>query len=307
MLANLNQHLITIKMVLAPLGVFALLYWASQEQSISFDANPLLLLVGSLLALTSMLPFALRFREVLKIVGFQVSVIDMTRILAQSMFYYFFVPLSVGTEVSKFAKLSNLDPQYPKTKLASAIALDHIVGLLVLLVISLGLYTALDPLVVRLNHIAFAVILIGCIVISVAAWFYLARARRLKIRQVPAMMYAHKKSLIAASCYSLVMHSAIAAAVFAGASLWQFDISYLQILFVLTGAFLFQMVPINLIGVSAIEIAGAGLYLAIGLSVTEALSLVSLLYCYRILIALIGGLWEFIDGWRAQQRKLSAH
>ena len=63
------------------------------------------------------------------------------------------------------------------------------------------------------------------------------------------------------------------------------------------------MVPINVIGVSAIEIAGAGLYLAVGLTVAEALGLVSLLYCYRILIALLGGLWEFIDGWRTQQSK----
>ena len=116
----------------------------------------------------------------------------------------------------------------------------------------------------------------------------------------------HQKQLVLALACSLLMHLLIAAAVFCGALHWQIEISYLQVLFVLTGAFLFQMVPINLVGVGAIEIAGAGLYLAVGLTMSQAISLVSLLYCYRILIALVGGLWEFVDGWRAQQRKALA-
>ena len=303
MLAIVNQHAVLAKILLAPLGVAALLYWVSQEQTLPMDSNPLLLMAGAILALVSLLPFALRLREVLKVVDYDAPPVDSLRILTQSMFYYFFVPLSVGTEVSKFAKLGNLRPQYPKSKLASGIVLDHIVGLAVLIIISLSLYIGIEPIIVEIKQTTVALIAAGSVLLMTGAAVYVLKKRKHQLQQMLVLALVRKKQLALAIFYSLIMHAVIAAAVFAGALHWHIEISYLQVLFVMTGAFLFQMVPFNVIGVSAIEFAGAGLYLAVGLSVAEALSLVSLLYCYRVLIALVGGLWEFADGWRTQQRK----
>ena len=303
MLTSINQHAVIAKMVMAPAGVAALIYWISREQTLPIASNPALLLAGAALALLSMVPFALRLREVLKIVDFDLSTVDSVRVLTQSMFYYFFVPLSVGTEVSKFAKLGNLQPQYPKTRLASGIVLDHIVGLTVLIAVSLSLYLGIEPVVLELKS-GVIILLAGCTALLAAGVVvYLLVKRKRGMQQLLALSVARKRQLATASLYSLIMHLVIAAAVLCGAQHWHIEISYLQVLFVLTGAFLFQMVPINVIGVSAIEIAGAGLYLAVGLTAAEALGLVSLLYCYRILIALLGGLWEFVDGWRTQQSK----
>ena len=306
MLTALNRHAITAKIIFAPLGAAALIYWASREQSFEIQTNPWLLVIGGLFALCSLIPFALRLRQVLKIIDFGLSSADSLRILTQSMFYYFFVPLSVGTEVSKFAKLQNIDPLYPKGMLASGIVLDHLVGLAVLIVMSLGLYFGIEPFVVQIKQHTALVTAICALLIVIGTLIYLSKSKKLVAEQILKHCVLHQKQLVLALACSLLMHLLIAAAVFCGALHWQIEISYLQVLFVLTGAFLFQMVPINLVGVGAIEIAGAGLYLAVGLTMSQAISLVSLLYCYRILIALVGGLWEFVDGWRAQQRKALA-
>ena len=305
MQVTVNQHIVVAKMLIAPLGVAALLYWVTQEQTFNQDLNLTYLVAGALLALTSVIPFACRLREVLKIIGFEISATNTLRVLTQSMFYYFFVPLSVGTEVSKFAKLANLRPRYSKRKLATGIVIDHIVGLAMLIVVSAGLYVAIDPIVVRIKLAALIVVACACVLLIGGAAFYLIKKRKTGIQQLLALMIAHKSHIAIAACYSLMMHLLIAAAVFVGATHWAIEISYLQILFVLTGAFLFQMVPLNIVGVGAIEIAGAGLYLAVGLTGPQALTLVSLLYCYRILIAMVGGLWEFISGWRDHHAKVS--
>ncbi|MGR8950727.1 MAG: lysylphosphatidylglycerol synthase domain-containing protein [Gammaproteobacteria bacterium] len=301
MLSRISQGTVIAKMMLAPLGVGALLYWASQQGTLRLDAEIRLLLLGGLLALISVLPFALRLREILKLIGYDATEINVVRIQVQSMFYYFFVPLSVGTELSKFAKLKNLRPEQRAKSIASVIVLDHIVGLGVLIILSIGLYFTIQPVqAVQVNRVAGIAIVVAIMLAAGLGWLYLRSKQPLFLENMFKSVVRNKANLALASCYSLLMHLLIAAAVTAGAINWQVQIGFLEVLFVLTGAFLFQMIPLNVIGVGALEIAGTGLYLAVGLSISEALSLVSLLYCYRILIALVGGVWEFVDAWKSQ-------
>ena len=301
MLANLNQRAVFAKIALAPAGVAALLYWAAQHGTVTLDTEPSLLLLGATLALLSMVPFSLRLRKVLALIDYRLSEVEIVRIQTQSMFYYFFVPLSVGTEVSKFAKLKNLRPNHGATQIASTILLDHMVGLSVLVALSVGLFATINPVVVQLNQSAMYLLAAGGIFAAILGWIILSAKQPQIVSSIIATITGNKRNLALAGVYSLIMHLLIAGAVTAGAINWHIDISFLEVLFVLTGAFLFQMIPINLIGVGAIEIAGTGLYLAIGLTISEAVSLVSLLYCYRILIALVGGVWEFIDAWRVRR------
>ena len=303
MLANLNQRAVFAKIALAPVGVAALLYWASQHGTVTLNAELSLLLIGATLTLLSVFPFSLRLREVLKLIDYQISELEIVRIQTQSMFYYFFVPLSVGTEVSKFAKLKNLRPGVGSKQIASTILLDHFVGLVVLILLSIGLFLAIDPVVVQFNQTTIYWLFGGGALAGIFGWMYLRTKNPFIVKSILAAIGGNKRKLALAGSYSLIMHLLIAGAVTAGAINWHIDISYLEVLFVLTGAFLFQMIPISLIGVGAIEIAGTGLYLAIGLTISEAVSLVSLLYCYRILIALVGGVWEFVDAWKVRQQR----
>lgn len=294
---DFRRQAVLLKIFLAPIGVLALLYWIGQKRPIPTDNDLALILVGGLVALLSVIPFGLRFREVLKIVDFKISAYVSAKVLTQSMFYYFFVPLSVGTEVSKFAKLKALNKHQTNSSIASAIVLDHVVGLLALMAASIVLYMLIQPISVRPD--AGTVLLIigaGITALIVLVWFFRSKSS-IDVRNVFRKIASRKANILIALGYSLAMHTMIAAAVAIGSMYWEIDISYLEILFVLTGAFLFQMIPINFVGVGATEVAGVGLYVAAGLSLPEALTLVSLLYCYRLLIAITGGTWEFLDAW----------
>lgn len=294
---DFRRQAVLLKIFLAPIGVLALLYWIGQKRPIPTDNDLALILVGGLVALLSVIPFGLRFREVLKIVDFKISAYVSAKVLTQSMFYYFFVPLSVGTEVSKFAKLKALNKHQTNSSIASAIVLDHVVGLLALMAASIVLYMLIQPISVRPDTGTVLLIIgAGITALIVLVWFFRSKSS-IDVRNVFGKIASRKANILIALGYSLAMHTMIAAAVAIGSMYWEIDISYLEILFVLTGAFLFQMIPINFVGVGATEVAGVGLYVAAGLSLPEALTLVSLLYCYRLLIAITGGTWEFLDAW----------
>ena len=294
---DFRRQAVLLKILLAPIGVLALLYWAGQKRPISTDNDIALLLAGSLVALISVIPFGLRFREILKIIDFEITAYTSAKVLTQSMFYYFFVPLSVGTEVSKFAKLKALNKNHSTSGIASAIVLDHLVGLLALMATSVFLFLVIGPISVRLDNTTIFLIAGAGITALICLVFFFRSKSSINIQFIVEKLSSQKANVLIALVYSLLMHTIIAAAVAIGARYWEIEISYLEILFVLTGAFLFQMVPINLIGVGATEVAGVGLYVAAGLSLPESLTLVSLLYCYRVLIAITGGAWEFLEAW----------
>jgi uncharacterized membrane protein YbhN (UPF0104 family) len=102
---------------------------------------------------------------------------------------------------------------------------------------------------------------------------------------------ARRRELARAFGLSCLMQGCLATAVWLGSRGWAIDIGYLDVLLVLTTSLMLQAIPLQLAGIGAAELAGTGLYLALGLSPAGALLLVSLLYCYRLAVAIAGGLW----------------
>jgi len=83
-----------LKLVLLPLGIGCLLYWAAQEESLRQHARwGWELAAGAVLSLVAMGPLAMRFRHALHIAGFALGAVQSLRINALSTFYHFFVPL----------------------------------------------------------------------------------------------------------------------------------------------------------------------------------------------------------------------
>ncbi|CAN0504062.1 unnamed protein product, partial [Phaeothamnion confervicola] len=125
-------------------------------------------------------------------------------------------------------------------------------------------------------------------------WVLLRTQRRadLNAGQVLARLLAHKRDAALALAWSVAMHALLAGAVYVGSLGWGLALTYWQVLFVLASASVLQAVPASLLGIGVADVAGTGLYVALGLSLPDALLLVSLLYCYRLLAAVLGGLWE---------------
>ncbi|MBI2799059.1 MAG: flippase-like domain-containing protein [Gammaproteobacteria bacterium] len=283
--------------VLIPGGVVALLYWAAHARPLPLREGWDLSLVGGLLlSLISFVAYSMRFRLALRIAGAPIGITAAVKLNALTMFYRFFIPLALGAELTRYLKLRGLLPTAGTRVMVTGIALDHVLGTLTLLAISSTLMIALRPF-----HLQFEWSTLGLLVLGLSLFIvYGARRFHLPTKKIVSAWLAlarqHRGELSAALLWSLLTQVLLAAAVFVGSHGWGVAIDYWQILLVLTGSFLLQLVPVNLVGIGAADLAGTGLYVALGLSGADALLLASLMYCYRIVIAVIGGLWDWFVG-----------
>jgi len=286
----------------------AIVLWAWQSRPAALAAHWHGLLVpGVLLSLLSLLAYAARFRRVMRMLDLPFTFIDGLRIVSFAVFCQFFVPLGAGAELSKYLKLRGLAPERRALVSAAGIVLEHLLGLVALLMIAGVLFALMRPFAIDVS----ITMMVGCalMVVVLAASVLLRRQGRIGLgaRQVLARLGAHKRDAALVLAWSLLMHVLLAAAVHVGSLGWHIGISYWQILFVLAAASVLQAVPATLVGVGLADVAGAGLYVALGLPLAEALLLVSLLYCYRLLVAVLGGLWELDKArrlWRDAESKV---
>ena len=281
--------------VLIPSGVVALLYWAAHERAIPLrDDLDLSLIGGLVLSLISFVAYAMRFRLALRIAGAPIGITAAIKLNALTMFYRFFIPLALGAELTRYLKLRGLLPTTSTRTMVTGIALDHLLGTVALLAISTTLMIALQPFDVQIEWLELGLLGLGLsLFIAYAARRFMLPTKSM-LGAWLAQARQHLGALAAASLWSLFTQILLAAAVFVGSYRWGVAIDYWKILLVLTGSFLLQLVPISLVGIGAADLAGTGLYVALGLSVAEAVLLVSLMYCYRIVIAVIGGLWDLL-------------
>ncbi len=283
-----------LKLVLMPLGIGCLLYWALQEESLRQRASwGWELSAGAALSLVAMLPLALRFKYALKVAGFRLQAVQSLRINALSAFYHFFVPLSIGAELTKFVQLKLTHPERGALGLTAAILLDHVLGFAALLAILIGLLAGDSPLHSRFDvrWLAVAIIVLNGLLLTLA-WQFRDRLGA-SVQDLLQRLATHRRHAVAAVAWSVAMQLLLAAALVLPAWDWGLDIDYRELLFVLAASSLLAAIPLNVAGIGAAEVAGTGLYMALGLTSKEAVLLVSLLYCYRLLFALLGGLWDF--------------
>ena len=275
-------------------GLAALASWLGRERAGALWGWPLF--AGLSLSWLSMLAYALRFKAVMAAAGFAISFLQSLRLLTLSVFVHFFVPMSVGSEMTKFLRLRALSPQRGSLAQAGALVLDHAVGFVALLAMTLALLAWRDPLGLGRTWplgIACGLGLAGLLATYLAGSGTRFRATTAELRE---RLLRHRTQLAVGLLGSAAMHLLLATAVFVGALDTGIAIAWPELLLVLVGAGMLQLLPLNVAGVGAGDVAGTGLYLALGLSLPDALTLASLLYCYRLAMAAVGGLWELTGG-----------
>ncbi|MCC6710347.1 MAG: flippase-like domain-containing protein [Gammaproteobacteria bacterium] len=282
------------RMALALALASALMAWAWHARPATLAVRwHGLLIPGAALSLLSLFLYALRFRRVLHMFDLHLSPRDGLRIVSFAVFCQFFMPLGAGAELGKFLKLRGLAPQRRAMVSIAAIALEHVLGLLAVVTLAGASFAILKPFQLHLDGHWLLVAGVAIVVLSALTVLLLAARRGLDLAQLQALLSTHKSDAVLIIGWSMLMHVVLSAAVYVGSLGWGIAIHYPQILFVLTSAALFQAVPANLVGLGVADIAGTGLYVALGLPPGDALLLVSLLYCYRLLAAMLGGAWEF--------------
>ena len=250
------------------------------------------LLWGFALCVLSMLAYALRFRAVMQIAGIGLDRVAALRICTLAVFWHFFVPLSVGSELTRYARLRAHAPAREPGEIAAALVLDHALGVLALLGLAGALLLSLRPFGQVSRWLPLAVW--AGLAMALLLMHFIRRRLPGPVTRTLRQLNARRGAVARALGWSLLMHLLLAAAVWTGARGWQIALDYPHAALVQASAGLFQMLPVNLGGVGGGEVAGLGLYLALGLSRADALLLVSLLYCYRVAVALLGGAWELL-------------
>ncbi len=290
-----GRYLYLLKFLLIFLGLGALF------RSTAASANASLwhpwLLPGLLLSHLSCGFLAGRFRSSLAIPGIRIGAAQSVKLNAFATFCQFFVPLSVGADLTRFAICRELDPARRAWRCAAGIIIDHCTGLVTAIVIVMALsYSVFPNALMTTPYSALAVA--GIFLLSITgAWYFARRTTRSTLR-VLSTLRRHRSRLVLGLGLSLAMQVILAAAVYVGNVGWDLQLAYREVLWVLACCSVMQLVPFNVAGITVGDAAGAGLYIALGLALPDALRLVALFYAYRVSVAVIGGAWQLVPGSR---------
>jgi Lysylphosphatidylglycerol synthase TM region len=271
-------------------GVCLLLYWVAHERALNFAATWPALLLGLFLSQLSFACYAARFRAVMRITDIDLLPLQALKLSARALFYHYLLPLSVGNDLTRLTLCRAAAPAVPVRLIAGGIVLDHGIGTLALLLLVCTVGWHLIPGVEFSWQKGWGFGLVGVLVIS--ALGYWAHPLWQRLAGWRARLCGHWSCVVQALALSLLMQSVLAAALHSGAQGWHIDLPYVQILAVLAASGLLQILPFNFGGLHLGDVAGTGMYVALGLSLSDAILLGSLLVCYRLMMAVIGGLWD---------------
>jgi len=299
--------ILLIKLVFVPAAFgWLLTQYIDYKQVFLLSFDSWLLLAALLVNFLALLLFATRMRIILDVFDAKISLFQAFRIHLQSMFYFFILPMTVGLEAARFAKVKKIiDRPLNEITLGSALLFDRFIGAGTALFLSLLLFPFLNfKMKIEWN----AWLLLGIFILALGfIWLLFLHSKiRYYIKKIFMLCHLGQKGLLFATEVSIVTHIFYAFSLYLAAKSVHLDISFLQTLFALTAAMLCLIFPISLAGASPVEAATLGVLLALKIPMDQALIFVLLSYLAKFMAALLGGIWEFYEDSEAVFRRLLA-
>ncbi len=280
-------------LVLAGLGL--LLAWTGQGLPADRPpVSPLGILLAVLLNQAALLAAALRLRATLGAFDIRLSPRQAFGIHLRSLFYFFFVPMSVGYEISRYVAVRRIDPGAGMRRIVLALLMDRVLGLvaaltavgaLVPLVLPTVAWPALDPV---------WLLVIAGVAAGLGALLLAHGPLRRRVLEVMGILGRTWPRLLLPFLLSLAALAMVCASVFAFAAGSALSVGWAQVSFALSASLLGMAVPLSLLGVTLGEAAGAGTLALVGLSPGVAVLLASVAYCGRLLGAIQGAMIELL-------------
>jgi uncharacterized membrane protein YbhN (UPF0104 family) len=285
--------LLALKIALVIGGLFVLLHWALHRlPSNAVALDPWSLFGAIFLNQLALFAAAWRLQATLAAFGVRIGRRQAMRIHLQSLFYFFFVPMSIGLEIARFIKVRDIASTVSAKRLLFALLLDRVLGLVAAVAVVAALLPLVMPQVLPqlLHPVWLALITLASLALGSALWLHDPSRRRL-IDAVAAMGKVGRllPLLIGLSLAALVLVCASVYLIAVGARL---AIEPMAVTFALSASLLGMLLPVSVLGATVGEAAGAGLFALFGLNAASALLLVSAAYGGRLLGALQGGLIE---------------
>lgn len=266
----------------------------------SLGIQPWALLGALLLNQIALFLAADRFRATLAAFGIAIGLRRANVIHLQSTFYYFFVPMSVGLEVARFAKVRATWPDASPSKLLAALLVDRFAGMLGMLLIAVVLVWPVVPNLDRrfwfgVLAVAFAGVAILTVVVVSSRRI---RRRLVELRAALMTLRARVFRILALSCGAQMLVCGSVVCLFAASAI---DVDSRFIFFTLSAGGLAFAIPASFLGVSFADAASAALFRMFALDPATALALTSAAFGGRLVAALQGGIieaFETIGSWR---------
>lgn len=265
-------------------------------------------MVGLLVSQVSVFVCAVRLLFVIRACGRRASLAAIYRVHLRSLFYFVFVPFSIGADVAKLAMLSTFFPERREHALAAVIS-DRFLGFLTFVLISLLAFIPTSRTLVEGLGIVRGYAVVGAVLFLVgAAFFVMSKVRSRGLRErIEAFLAAARHSsrwVGTASVYSILMQLFMCTAVYVAAVSFRISIPWSHVTFVVSSAMLFQIVPVSVAGIGAAEVVAVGLYLAVGLARADAILLASTAFTYKLFTAMIGGTLEYAGALKEGRERL---
>jgi glycosyltransferase 2 family protein len=220
----------------------------------------------------------------------------------QTTFFAFFIPTSVGLEVTRFVKIKNYFNSVKKSLLVITLVLDRILGLIAVLCLILGLFFVSDLEYQMVQVEDMWIILLILFAMTVAGVVLVALLYHFQKQRIEKFFAAMRNTKFNIQTVVLLIILSFLIIILYGLGIYYFLISFnlafplLEVLFVFSSAVLFSVIPVSLLGVTASELSAPVFFALIGATTEEGMLFASLLFGSRILVALVGGGLELAQG-----------
>lgn len=250
--------------------------------------------------------FALRMRLVLRIFSIRISYFQSLRIHLQSMLYYFVVPMTVGLEAARFAKIKNrLGDKVQAVNLGSALVGDRLIGALAAVIWAIALLPVISIRLVVQRSWKMPLVLVGLACAGIVLLALLHGRVRFYVRELVRLFHAGRSVLYFSLIIALLTNFFFSLAVYLAVRGADLQMTFIQVLFAISAALLFIVIPLSFAGVGPAEAAGVGIMAGMGIPLEQAAIFALLAYFARLVAAFEGGAWELYEGWREASRHLA--
>jgi len=293
-----HHGVLAIKLIAVPAGLIWLVSELLADTRLEHvQIDPWLLAAALATNQLALLLFALRMRIVLSAFDIVLSLHQTIRIHLQSMFYFFVIPMTVGLEAARFAKIKSAaaGSTIPSTDLGAALLTDRLIGAFAALAIALALCPFIQfqmPADWRFNTSALWLPAIGLIVMAIFLRFLF----RQLLSDLAAKWLVRLGNLMKAFAVSLIVHFLFCLGIFLAALAIAIPIELHQVVFVVSASMLFVVLPFSFAGVGPIEAANIALLLSLGMSTEQAVVFALISYLARLAAAFEGAAWEIWEG-----------
>ncbi len=298
---------LALKLIGAPVGLVVLVLMLKEEAAFHDVGHAWrTLLVALLVNQLALTLFAIRMRSLLGVFGISIGLLDAHRIHLQSLFYFFFVPMSVGMEVSRFLKVSTLVAGVSGISLTAALIVDRVVGALaagVVALLCLPYITLASPLNLAGGAVIWASVGVA-VAVLLAGWLVIRRfTRGGQLESLARAIRTRPGSLASGVGVSLLMQLCMGGAVFFAATAFGVIVAPVEVVFAVAASMFALLIPVSVVGAGPVEVAAVGVFVALGVQPPDAVLLASIVYSCRLVGALQGGFWEFFEGGRVLAAK----